>query len=64
MAKTAEKLMTVAEFLNWDDGTDTRYELVRGKVVAMAPASGRHSVIVSKIDADLQAGSRPPATSA
>jgi hypothetical protein len=22
--------MTVAEFLAWDDGTDTRYELVEG----------------------------------
>jgi Uma2 family endonuclease len=60
MVKTAEKLMTVAEFLDWNDGTDTRYELVRGKVVAMAPASGRHSVIVSKIDAALQADLRRP----
>jgi Uma2 family endonuclease len=60
MAETADKLMTVAEFLDWDDGTDTRYELVRGKVVAMAPASGRHSVIVAKINAALQAGLRPP----
>lgn len=60
MVKTAEKPMTVAEFLDWEDGTDTRYELVRGKVVAMAPASGRHSVIVSKIDAALQAGLTRP----
>ncbi len=27
MAEIAEKLMTVAEFLTWNDGTDTRYEL-------------------------------------
>ena len=60
MVQTAEKLMTVAEFLDRDDGTDTRYELVRGKIVAMAPASGRHSVIVSKINAALQGGLRPP----
>jgi Uma2 family endonuclease len=60
MAETAEKRMTVAEFLEWDDGTDTRYELVRGKLVAMAPASGRHSVIATKIAAALQVGLRPP----
>ena len=41
MAETAEKLMTVAEFLTWNDGTDTRYELVRGKIVAMAPSSAK-----------------------
>jgi Uma2 family endonuclease len=60
MAETAEKLMTVAEFLDWDDGTDTRYELVRGKLVAMAPTSARHSVIASKISAALEAGLTRP----
>jgi Uma2 family endonuclease len=45
VVETAEKLMTIAEFLEWDDGTDTRYELVRGKVVGMAPPSAKHSVI-------------------
>ena len=39
MAHVAEKLMTVAEFLNWDDGTDTRYELINGRLVAMAPVA-------------------------
>lgn len=29
--------MTVAEFLLYDDGTDTRYELVDGIPVAMSP---------------------------
>ena len=37
MADIAEKRMTVAEFLTWDDGTDTRYELIDGRPVAMAP---------------------------
>jgi Uma2 family endonuclease len=55
MADPAEKRMTVAEFLEWDDGTDTRYELVRGKIVAMAPASARHSVIASKLGSALEA---------
>ena len=49
MTDAATKLMTVAEFLEWDDGTDTRHELVSGRVVAMAPVSPNHSMIASKI---------------
>ena len=60
MADVAEKRMTVAEFLTWDDGTDTRYELVRGVIVAMAPPSAKHSVIASKIGGALEAGLKPP----
>jgi Uma2 family endonuclease len=60
MGETAPKLMTVAEFLTWDDGTDTRYELVRGKLVAMAPPSAKHSVIASKIGGALEASLRQP----
>ena len=37
MSEVALKGMTVDEFLQWEDGTDTRYELVNGFVVAMAP---------------------------
>ena len=55
MVEAAEKLMTVAEFLECDHGTDTRYELVRGRVVAMAPPSARHSVIAAKIGGALEA---------
>ncbi|MEZ5906585.1 MAG: Uma2 family endonuclease [Geminicoccaceae bacterium] len=45
MGDLAERRMTLAEFLVWDDGTDTRYEFLRGQPRAMAPASGRHGVI-------------------
>src|SRR5919206_1374165 len=46
MAKALNQLrMTVAEFARWHDGTDARHELVRGRVVAMAPPSGRHAEI-------------------
>lgn len=45
MAERAEQRMTVAEFLDWDDGTDTRHMLIEGIVVAMAPPSQRHSRI-------------------
>jgi Uma2 family endonuclease len=44
MTDAASKPMTVAEFLTWNDGTDTRYGLVCGRVVAMAPVSPDHSI--------------------
>jgi Uma2 family endonuclease len=54
--------MTLEEFLRWDDGTDTRYELIDGFPVAMAPPAEAHRILavrlVSRIDAAL-AGSRP-----
>jgi Uma2 family endonuclease len=45
--------MNVAEFLVWDDGTETRYELVHGAPMAMAPPSGRHAEIVGNVAAVL-----------
>ena len=45
MAEQAVKLMTVDEFLSWDDGTDTRHELADGVIRAMAPPSGPHRTI-------------------
>src|SRR4051794_14959686 len=45
----AERRMTVAEFLDFDDGTDTRYELVEGRPVAMSPPSGRHVFLTSNL---------------
>jgi Uma2 family endonuclease len=41
--------MTVAEFLKWDDGTDTRYELIDGRPAAMAPPKPRHGVVAGNI---------------
>ena len=37
MSELAVRPMTLAEFLRWEDGTDTRYELVGGFPLAMAP---------------------------
>lgn len=39
MADRVERRMTVEEFLDWDEGTDTRHMLIDGVVVAMAPSS-------------------------
>ena len=46
MAEVAEKRWTVEQFLDWDDGTDRRHELVDGRIVAMAPPSEAHAAIV------------------
>jgi len=48
MANTAIKLMTVEEFLVWDDRTDTRHELLDGRLVAMAPAGRGHSTVAGR----------------
>jgi len=49
MADTATRRMTVEEFLQWEDGTDTRYELIDGVPVAMA--QGRvHAALASRLD--------------
>jgi Uma2 family endonuclease len=62
MAEPAISRMTLEEFLRWDDGTDTRYELIDGCPVAMAPPAEAHRILavrlVSRIDAAL-AGRRP-----
>lgn len=60
MVDVAEKRMTVAEFLNWDDGTDTRYELIDGRPVARAPATASHSIIVVNLSHALRARLKAP----
>jgi Uma2 family endonuclease len=62
MVEPAFRNMTLEEFLRWDDGTDTRYELIDSYPVAMAPPAEAHRILavrlVSRIDAAL-AGRRP-----
>jgi Uma2 family endonuclease len=57
MAELAIKPMTLDEFLRWDDGTETHYELIGGFPVAMAPPAEVHRVLAmrlgSRIDAAL-----------
>lgn len=54
MTITTRKL-TFAEYLTYDDGTDTRYELVNGELVAMSLGTGRHGRIIKFIDDALNA---------
>jgi Uma2 family endonuclease len=41
--------MTVDQFLDWEDGTDTRYELVGGVIVAMAPPAAGHGALAAAL---------------
>jgi len=49
MGERARRLMSATEFLAWDDGTDTRYELIDGVPVAMAPGITTHVQIAQNV---------------
>jgi Uma2 family endonuclease len=49
MSEPAPKAMTVDEFLRWEDGTDTRYELVRGEIRRRDVASAIHSTLLARL---------------
>ena len=55
----ASERMTVEAFLEWDDGTDTRHELVDGRLVAMNPPVAQHARLLSQLVAVL-VGRVPP----
>ena len=53
----AARLMTLEDYLNYDDGTDARYELVNGELITMPPESELNSQIASFLFASfLQSG--------
>ena len=58
MAAPAVKRMTVDEFLRWEDGTDTRYQLLDGATVAMAPPAPRHGILAAALAAELRSALR------
>ena len=60
MANPARKLMTVAEFAAYDDGTERRYELIGGELVLMAPPLRRHRVLSARLAQLLNNRLRPP----
>ena len=49
MAEPATKPMTLDEFLRWDDGTDTHYELIGGFPMAMAPPAAAHRMLAMRL---------------
>ena len=64
MAEPAIRRMTLEEFLQWEDGTDTRYELIDGFPVAMAPPARARGILCARLAGELTAAlrSRPPCT--
>jgi Uma2 family endonuclease len=62
MPEPAVKSMTLDEFVTWDDGTDTRYELVGGVPLAMAPPAEAHRILAMRLGSriDLSLGNRRP----
>ncbi|NJR63511.1 MAG: Uma2 family endonuclease [Cyanobacteria bacterium CRU_2_1] len=48
-ASSKPKLLTFEEYLAYDDGTDTRYELVDGELVEMPPETRKNNAIAVKI---------------
>jgi Uma2 family endonuclease len=60
MASPAPKRMTLAEFLEWDDGTDRRYELLDGVPVMMAPSLEAHGELAAALGAEIRARLRQP----
>jgi Uma2 family endonuclease len=58
MAEPAIRHMSVDEYLRWEDGTDTRYELLWGVPVAMAPPARAHGVLSVRLGALIDAGLR------
>lgn len=62
MLEPAISGMTVDEFLRWDDGTDTRYQLIDGFVVAMAPPARAHGRLAVRLGGaiDTALRVRPP----
>jgi len=54
--------MTLDELLDWDDGTDRRYELWGGVVTAMAPPMPRHGLLAAALSGEIRSAlrARPP----
>ena len=48
--KTADKLLSFEEYLNYNDGTDGRYELVLGKLEIINPPTVRHFLIAKFLE--------------
>ncbi len=60
VVEAARKRWTLGEFLAFDDGTDQRYELFGGEIVAMAPPARAHGTLVSRVDRAIGNALRPP----
>ena len=60
MAQVADKLWTLEEFLAFDDGTDTSYQLFEGRLVAMNPPLRGHGTLVGRLTRIIGNQLQPP----
>lgn len=47
---TTTKKLTFAEYLKYNDGTDTKYELVNGDLIPMSLGTGKHGAITKFLE--------------
>ena len=60
MASLAPERMTLAEFLEGDDGSDRRYELLDGIPVMMAPSLEAHGELAARLTIEIGTRLQPP----
>jgi Uma2 family endonuclease len=60
MAQVKEKRWTLEEFLAFDDGTDTSYQLFEGRIVAMNPPLRGHGSLVVRLANVISGQLKPP----
>lgn len=53
MVVTTNKL-TFAEYLKYNDGTDTKYELVNGELIPMSLGTGKHGGIIEFVNSSFK----------
>ncbi|MBD1867240.1 Uma2 family endonuclease [Cyanobacteria bacterium FACHB-471] len=53
MTTTTNRYITLEEYLNYDDGTDTRYELVNGELIEVPSESDLNNLIAIYLLAEL-----------
>jgi Uma2 family endonuclease len=58
VSELAERRLSPDEFLRWNDGTDTRYELIEGFPVAMARPARAHGILCARLAGALEASLR------
>jgi Uma2 family endonuclease len=60
MARAADKLWTLEEFLAFDDGTEISYQLFEGRIVAMNPPLRGHAALAGRLARIVGNQLRPP----
>jgi Uma2 family endonuclease len=60
MARAANKLWTLEEFLAFDDGTEISYQLFEGRIVAMNPPLRGHAALAGRLARIIGNQLRPP----